>query len=452
MFRPGPSRLLGLLAATAVAGTSLLAVASPAQAAPLDLTQYVNPFIGTDDSNSPNPVPGGAGGSTVPGPVLPVRHGAVQPGHADRVAVGLPVQRHPDPGVQPDPLQRRGLPEQRGHRAPADHRQHRHLARHRLDRLPPPPRPRARRWPQAGYYKTVLSNYGNTQVELSATTRTGHHAPDLPGARRTAKVLINTSRSATGNRSGSITHQRQPRSPARSPAAASAAPRRRTRSSSGWSSTGRPTSVGTWLGGTVSAGSTSTSGVNSGGWLNFDTTSNPVVQVKVGISFVSLAGAQANLSAEQPGFDFAARPRQRRHRVEHDPQPGPGHRRLRIADLQKFYTALYHVLHQPEHRQRRQRPVPRLRQRHPHREPHRLPELLGLGHLPLVGGADRADRAGRGDRHRQVHGARRPAGRPAAQVVAQPQRALRHDRRPRARSSCPACTRSARAASTPPRR
>ena len=36
--------------------------------ATLNLTQFVNPFIGTDDSNSPNPVPGGAGGSTYPGP------------------------------------------------------------------------------------------------------------------------------------------------------------------------------------------------------------------------------------------------------------------------------------------------------------------------------------------------------------------------------------------------
>ncbi|HZJ62472.1 MAG TPA: hypothetical protein VFD36_03050, partial [Kofleriaceae bacterium] len=40
-------------------------------AAVLNLTQFVNPFIGTDDSNSPNPVPGGAGGSTYPGPLLP---------------------------------------------------------------------------------------------------------------------------------------------------------------------------------------------------------------------------------------------------------------------------------------------------------------------------------------------------------------------------------------------
>src|SRR3954447_20446746 len=44
---------------------------APGSAADLNLTQFVNPFIGTDDSSSPNPVPGGAGGSTVPGPVAP---------------------------------------------------------------------------------------------------------------------------------------------------------------------------------------------------------------------------------------------------------------------------------------------------------------------------------------------------------------------------------------------
>src|SRR5688572_3609144 len=65
--RPLPILVLcGLLAAMTPALPSL-----PAHAAVLPLTQHVNPFIGTDDSNSPNPVPGGAGGSTVPGPVAP---------------------------------------------------------------------------------------------------------------------------------------------------------------------------------------------------------------------------------------------------------------------------------------------------------------------------------------------------------------------------------------------
>src|SRR5215211_1335689 len=37
----------------------------------LDLASHVDPFIGTDDSDSPHPVPGGAGGSTYPGAVVP---------------------------------------------------------------------------------------------------------------------------------------------------------------------------------------------------------------------------------------------------------------------------------------------------------------------------------------------------------------------------------------------
>src|SRR5437868_7130292 len=38
-----------------------------ATAPPLRPIDRVDPFIGTDDSSSPNPVPGGAGGSTYPG-------------------------------------------------------------------------------------------------------------------------------------------------------------------------------------------------------------------------------------------------------------------------------------------------------------------------------------------------------------------------------------------------
>src|SRR5258707_3843869 len=50
---------------------AVVQAAAPASAADLNLTQYVNPLIGTDDSNSPNPVGGGAGGSTFPGATVP---------------------------------------------------------------------------------------------------------------------------------------------------------------------------------------------------------------------------------------------------------------------------------------------------------------------------------------------------------------------------------------------
>src|SRR5215472_14121452 len=52
-------------------GAAVVLVSTPAADAAVNPTQYVNPFIGTDDSNSPNPVPGGAGGSTFPGAEVP---------------------------------------------------------------------------------------------------------------------------------------------------------------------------------------------------------------------------------------------------------------------------------------------------------------------------------------------------------------------------------------------
>src|SRR5215218_6508235 len=63
--------LAGVCVALLGSALAVVQAAAPAHAAPLALTQYVNPFIGTDDSNSPNPVGGGAGGSTYPGATVP---------------------------------------------------------------------------------------------------------------------------------------------------------------------------------------------------------------------------------------------------------------------------------------------------------------------------------------------------------------------------------------------
>src|SRR6266536_3788789 len=69
-----PARATGrrfALLATVLLGTAVVVVFAPTAYAATNPTQYVNPFIGTDDSNAPNPVPGGAGGSTYPGAVVP---------------------------------------------------------------------------------------------------------------------------------------------------------------------------------------------------------------------------------------------------------------------------------------------------------------------------------------------------------------------------------------------
>jgi putative alpha-1,2-mannosidase len=113
----------------------------------------------------------------------------------------------------------------------------------------------------AGFYRTVLDRYATT-VELTATLRTGVFRVSYP-ATTSARILINTSRSATGNRTGSVTI-------------------------SGSTVTGQvtaggfcgssktfpiffaiafdraPTGQGTWSGGTISNGSSSVSGTNTG--------------------------------------------------------------------------------------------------------------------------------------------------------------------------------------------
>ncbi|WFF04595.1 GH92 family glycosyl hydrolase [Micromonospora sp. WMMD1076] len=343
MPRSGPSRLPSLLAAAVTGASALVAVAAPAAAAPLNLTPYVNPFIGTDDSNAPNPVGGGAGGSTVPGPIQPFGMVQLSPDtptaspsgyRASDTQIeefslthfnGAGCANNEDLGILPITG---GLGASPGtswtsYRATQD---------------------KSQEQARPGFYRAVLSNYGNTRVEATATTRTAALRMTYPGT-SSARVLVNTSRSATGNRSGTITINGSTV----------------TGSVTGGGFCGNsktyqifyriefdraPTGVGTWLGGTVSAGSTSASGTNSGGYLTFDTSSNAVVQMKVGISFVSAAGAAANLAAEQSGFAFD------QVRSDADAEWNTLLNRVQVsggaaADLQKFYTALYRVFINP---------------------------------------------------------------------------------------------------------
>ncbi|GIG67693.1 GH92 family glycosyl hydrolase [Phytomonospora endophytica] len=340
-----PRPLLGA-AVTGALVAALLAAPPAAQAADtaaLALTQYVNPFIGTDDSNSPNPVPGGAGGSTYPGPVLPF--GMVQFG--PDTPTGSPSgYRYGDTRVEEFSLthfngagcsnnEDLGILPVTGNlgTSPGTGWTGYSSAVTKSNEQAAP-----------GYYRTVLDTYGGTNVELSATTRTGMMRLTYPSS-TTARVLVNSSRSATGNRSGSIS--------------INGSEMTGTFTGGGFCGSSKtyqifyvisfdraPTGQGTWLGGTISAGSGSAGGVNSGGYLTFDTTSNRTVQARVAISFVSLAGARANLAAENPGTDFQA------VRTAADTAWNNMLNRVQAtggatADLQKFYTALYRVLQNP---------------------------------------------------------------------------------------------------------
>ena len=336
--RARPAALAGVLFAAGLAALP----AVPAVAATLNLTQYVNPFIGTDNSNSPNPVPGGAGGSTYPGAVVPFGMVQFSP---DTPTASPSGYRYSDSSIEEFSLthfngagcgnnEDLGILPITGSIGTSPGTGWTGYAGSYT---------KANESAVPGYYKNKLDTY-NTGVELTSTKRTGFMKLTYPNT-TTARVLVNTSRSATGNRSGSF----------------SISGSQVTGSVTGGGFCGSaktyqifyviqfdrtPSGFGTWLGGTVSAGSSSTSGVNSGGYITFDTSSNTTVQAKVGISFVSLANAQANLAAENSGFDFAG------VRAAADTSWNTILNRVQVtggatADLQKFYTALYHVFQNP---------------------------------------------------------------------------------------------------------
>ncbi|WP_393054696.1 GH92 family glycosyl hydrolase [Streptomyces sp. LN549] len=118
-------------------------------------------------------------------------------------------------------------------------------------------------------------------------------------------------------------------------------------------------STGTWKDGTLAPGSTTGSGGEgyatgadragrgSGGWVGFDTTSDNDVHMRIGISYVSQAGAEANLKAEiapRAGVDDVAAAASRTwDRELNSVRTGGGTEAQRTT----FYTALYHSLMQP---------------------------------------------------------------------------------------------------------
>lgn len=114
---------------------------------------------------------------------------------------------------------------------------------------------------------------------------------------------------------------------------------------------------GTWEGNKVAAGSNAASDsqkptakpattADAGAFATFDTRHNRVVVARVGVSFVSVEDARANLAAENPGRGFgevARRAQGAWNRSLGRIRVSGGPRRL----LDTFYTALYHVFLAP---------------------------------------------------------------------------------------------------------
>lgn len=107
---------------------------------------------------------------------------------------------------------------------------------------------------------------------------------------------------------------------------------------------------GTWNGEDVKAGSKEDSGGRCGAYVNYITSENEVIQVKVGISYTSIEQARLNMDTEIPGWNFD-RIKENAERIWNR-ELGKIEVKPNKADaedynkhkLTTFYTALYHAL------------------------------------------------------------------------------------------------------------
>jgi predicted alpha-1,2-mannosidase len=210
-----------------------------------------------------------------------------------------------------------------------------------------------------GRYSVLLNPVrgAGIDVDLTATTRTGRARFAFPRSPH-ASVLIDAGGSAKANDLAEVRID-----PARREISGS--------TSSGYFCAQRPRykvhfaavfdrpfdAYGTWTRQRLSPGATAASDqkqpsnvashtAQAGAYASFDTRRNPIVGVRVGISFVSVAGARANLAAENRGASFqrlAAAAEERWNRALGSIRVSGGARR----DLATFYTALYRVLLSP---------------------------------------------------------------------------------------------------------
>lgn len=105
-------------------------------------------------------------------------------------------------------------------------------------------------------------------------------------------------------------------------------------------------SRGTWNAKAVSPGSSACQAVSCGSYVSFRTTSDPNVTMKVGISFVSLADAEQNLTTEDPGWSISkveTNATGQWNRILDHVRIGGG----TVSEQKTFYTALYHSLLHP---------------------------------------------------------------------------------------------------------
>jgi predicted alpha-1,2-mannosidase len=323
-------------------GTSQSGASQSSASSFKNLTQFVDPFIGTGLA-SPYPCGGACGGDTFPGAAYPM--GVVQwspdtvsnpPGgyyYNDSTIKGLSLTHFSGRGCQV--YQDFPFMPYVGSisNSPATHGSLYYSSFSHGSEVARP-----------GYYQVHLDG-PNVTAELSVTPHTGMGQFVYP-ASKASTMIINAGGSVNGNTNSGV----------------SVIPASNEVTGSDESTVGcgsnpyvlyfaakfdRPfSSYGTWDGNVVSPGSGSTSGQHAGAFLVFNTASNQVIGVQVGVSFVSIANAESNLASENANFDLSS--------VAKNAAAAWNSRLNSILvgggtpdETATFYTALYHVFFHP---------------------------------------------------------------------------------------------------------
>jgi predicted alpha-1,2-mannosidase len=200
-----------------------------------------------------------------------------------------------------------------------------------------------------GYYSVLFTN--GIRTELTTTTRTGFGRFTYPSG-NVASMLINAGGDANGTINALI--QINPSG----------------NEVSGW--TQMPgmcgganaimyfdivfdhpfTAYGVWNGASLTANGTNANGSNTGIYLSFNLPGGGVVLARTGISYVSVANAQANLQAESPSANFTSAGFNAMTNAASTNWNGYLNK-IQVsggtaADIATFYTMLYHCVMAPE--------------------------------------------------------------------------------------------------------
>jgi predicted alpha-1,2-mannosidase len=303
----------------------------------LDLTRYVNPFVGTGAGGQDFGF-GAAGGNTFPGATLPfgmtqfspdTASGRIRPsgyGYADSIIRGFSLTHLSGAGCpifgDIPFMPATGSVANAVYGAGFSHR----------DESASP-----------GAYSVRLTN--GIYVELTATLRTGFARVTFPAGLPRTLLLA-----AGSDLRGAQAAHTQIVSPTEIAGSVTSGPfcsfLRTTYTVYFDAQVNRqPASFGAWQGGAW-PGARTANGAGSGVYLQFASHADATMLLKVGLSYVSAANARANLAAENPGWDFdgvrAAAGATWNDLLNHAQATGGS-----AQDERTFYTALYHALLAP---------------------------------------------------------------------------------------------------------